>query len=61
MDIEYTKDLSSINANMIDICHDEELSKYYARFGALPGNASIFRNYNAQSGKEMGVLMWKNQ
>jgi len=36
---------------MIDICHDEELSEYYAQFGALPGNASIFRNYNAQSGK----------
>ena len=37
---------------MIDICHDVELTKYYARFGALPGNASLFRNYNAQSGKE---------
>jgi len=37
---------------MIDICHDKELTSYYVRFGALPGNASLFRNYNAQSGKE---------
>ena len=36
---------------MIDICHDAELSAYYARFGALPSNASLFRNYNVQSGK----------
>ena len=36
---------------MIDVCHDEELSAYYARFGAHSGNASLFRNYSAQSGK----------
>ena len=35
---------------MIDIAHDEELTPYYARFGALPGCSSIFRNYAAQSG-----------
>jgi len=37
---------------MIDICHDEELKPYYAKLGAYPGNSSIFRNYEAQSGKK---------
>jgi len=36
---------------MIDICHDKELAPFYTQFGALSGNASFFRNYNAQSGK----------
>ncbi|MCL2427561.1 MAG: GNAT family N-acetyltransferase [Oscillospiraceae bacterium] len=37
---------------MVDICHDEELTPYYAKFGAYPGYSSIFRNYDAQSGKK---------
>lgn len=36
---------------MVDICHDSELTPYYARFGAHKGNASVFRNFDAQSGK----------
>ena len=40
---------------MIDIVHDEELSPYYARFGALPGCSSVFRNYAAQSGNSPTV------
>jgi len=36
---------------MIDICHDEELSPYYARFGAHKSCASVFRNYANQAGK----------
>ena len=35
---------------MIDIVRDKELAPYYAKFGAASGYASIFRNYNAQSG-----------
>lgn len=35
---------------MIDICHDEDLVPYYARFGAFKSQASVFRNYSAQSG-----------
>jgi len=37
---------------MIDICHEEEHEPYYAKFGAYPGYSSIFRNYDAQSGKK---------
>jgi len=37
---------------MIDICHDEELAPYYEKFGAFPSHSSVFRNYNAQSGRE---------
>jgi len=40
---------------MIDICHDIELAPYYARFGAHKGQASIFRNYDAQAGKDAGI------
>ncbi|MCL2604492.1 MAG: GNAT family N-acetyltransferase [Defluviitaleaceae bacterium] len=36
---------------MIDICHDAELTPYYARFGAYKSHASVFRNFDAQSGK----------
>jgi len=36
---------------MIDICHDEELISYYSKFGAHPSFSSIFRNYDAQSGR----------
>ena len=36
---------------MIDICHDAELAPYYTRFGAHRGNASLFRNFEMQSGK----------
>jgi GNAT superfamily N-acetyltransferase len=36
---------------MVDICHDAELTPYYARFGARQSHASIFRNFHAQSGK----------
>ena len=36
---------------MIDICHDKELSNYYAKFGAHQSYSSLFRNYNAQSGR----------
>ncbi|MCL2671752.1 MAG: GNAT family N-acetyltransferase [Clostridiales bacterium] len=36
---------------MVDICHDEELAPYYARFGAYPSPASLFRNFDAQSGR----------
>jgi len=36
---------------MVDICHDAELAPYYARFGAFKGQASIFRNFNAQLGR----------
>jgi len=36
---------------MVDIVHDKELAQYYAKFGAASGYASIFRNYNVQSGK----------
>ena len=39
------------NLYMIDICHDEELTPYYAKFGAYPSCSSLFRNYNAQSGR----------
>ena len=37
---------------MIDICHDEELAPYYAKFGAHKSQSSLFRNYAAQSGRE---------
>ena len=33
---------------MIDICHDKELTGFYAKFGAHPSSASIFRNFAAQ-------------
>ena len=37
---------------MVDICHDEELTPYYARFEPTGQNCStVFRNYAAQSGK----------
>jgi len=36
---------------MVDLCHDAELAPYYARFGAFESRASLFRNYNAQSGR----------
>ena len=36
---------------MVDICHDVELKPYYARFDAMESCGSIFRNYDAQSGK----------
>ena len=36
---------------MIDICHDEELASYYAKFGANKSHSSLFRNYTAQSGR----------
>ena len=37
---------------MVDVCHDPELSVYYAKFGAHQEvRASIFRNFHAQSGK----------
>jgi ribosomal protein S18 acetylase RimI-like enzyme len=36
---------------MIDICHDEGLTRYYSRFGAHTSCSSIFRNYAAQSGR----------
>ena len=36
---------------MVDICHDEDLIPYYAKFGARKCSASIIRNYTAQSGK----------
>ena len=39
------------NLYMIDICHDEELAPYYAKFGAYPSYSSLFRNYSAQSGR----------
>ena len=35
---------------MVDICHDEELAPFYARFKAYPGRSSVFRNYEAQNG-----------
>ena len=35
---------------MVDVAHDVELVDYYAKFGASPSQASIFRNYEAQSG-----------
>ena len=35
---------------MIDICHDEELASYYARFGAHKSHSSLFRNYANQAG-----------
>ena len=38
------------NLYMIDICHDEELTPYYAKFGALKGCSSLFRNYAKQAG-----------
>jgi len=37
---------------MVDICHDVELTDYYTRFGAHKSHGSIFRNYNAQAGRE---------
>ncbi|MCL2571600.1 MAG: GNAT family N-acetyltransferase [Defluviitaleaceae bacterium] len=36
---------------MVDICHDKELAAYYSKFGASQSQASIFRNYSAQSGR----------
>jgi len=36
---------------MIDICHDEELAPYYAKFGARKSHSSLFRNYTAQKGR----------
>ncbi|MCL2169670.1 MAG: GNAT family N-acetyltransferase [Defluviitaleaceae bacterium] len=37
---------------MVDVCHDPELTVYYAKFGAYQeSRASIFRNHDAQSGK----------
>jgi len=36
---------------MVDICHDAELTSYYAKFGARKSHGSIFRNYASQSGK----------
>ena len=36
---------------MIDICHDEELTRYYASMGANSCYSSVFRNYDAQSGR----------
>jgi len=38
------------NLYMVDICHDKELTSYYAKFGAYQSHSSIFRNYDAQSG-----------
>ena len=35
---------------MVDICHDKELIPYYARFEPYQSYASVFRNYEAQSG-----------
>lgn len=32
------------NFYMVDICHDQGLASYYAKFGALKSHASIFRN-----------------
>ena len=40
------------NLYMVDICHDIELQPYYAKFGAYQSHASVFRNYEAQSGRE---------
>ncbi|MDR2599600.1 MAG: GNAT family N-acetyltransferase [Oscillospiraceae bacterium] len=37
---------------MIDICHDEELAPFYAELGAYSNYSSLFRNYNAQSGRK---------
>ena len=37
---------------MIDICHDEELTPYYAKFKPVGQCCStVFRNYSAQSGR----------
>jgi len=38
------------NLYMIDVCHDEELIPYYAKFGAHIGCSSLFRNYEKQEG-----------
>ena len=32
---------------MIDCCHDESLAPYYKKFGAYPGQASLFRHRNS--------------
>jgi len=36
------------NMYMIDICHDAELSTFYAKFGTFRGHASLFRNFTAR-------------
>ena len=40
------------NLYMVDICHDEELASFYAKFeGARQSHSTLFRNYDAQSGR----------
>ena len=36
---------------MVDICHDDDVTAFYAQFKPHQGLSSCFRNYEAQSGR----------